>query len=434
MKEHYQKRHSYVTAGITLLFILLAYVLFLIKYRIRTRIPLVFENDVAGNSFLFYVNFYVPLLTASLTLAGAFFNDRWFPRLLFCSAGIFSATLSAYTVPDLFTIKFAICASHVVAYTVFPFPQNIAYPTATLFLFSAALFHPDQLGKGNISLKQFNPTVPEALFFYVLVLLFWGGALYSKRLSKYCDTFRETVAHLHLTETQLAAVNQHLQENAKTRGEQASKRERSRITRDMHDSCGYVFTNIIALSDAAMSTANMDDQYAHRMFQLIRTQAADGLKHTREILHLIRNIQDPVATGIQDIYQLKTIFEEVTGISIDIETGNMEHEYGRAVNSTLRKIIREAFTNSLRHGHATHILIHFQEFEGNLTITVSDNGIGAKQIVKGIGFAGMEERLREIGGTLSFFSPEDGGFRLIISIPLTGAESEFGGAGDTHDD
>jgi signal transduction histidine kinase len=49
---------------------------------------------------------------------------------------------------------------------------------------------------------------------------------------------------------------------------------------------------------------------------------------------------------------------------------------------------------------------------------VSDNGIGAQNVVKGIGLAGMEERLAMVGGTLEISSPEDGGFRLRVEIPL----------------
>jgi signal transduction histidine kinase len=51
-------------------------------------------------------------------------------------------------------------------------------------------------------------------------------------------------------------------------------------------------------------------------------------------------------------------------------------------------------------------------------MTVTDNGVGAANIVKGIGLAGMEERLESVGGTLSVSSPQEGGFRLKIAIPL----------------
>jgi glucose-6-phosphate-specific signal transduction histidine kinase len=66
---------------------------------------------------------------------------------------------------------------------------------------------------------------------------------------------------------------------------------------------------------------------------------------------------------------------------------------------------------------------------------VTDNGIGAKQIVKGIGLAGMEERLATVGGSLSVSSsggeprPASSaagsggdGFRLKVEIPLIAME------------
>jgi signal transduction histidine kinase len=115
---------------------------------------------------------------------------------------------------------------------------------------------------------------------------------------------------------------------------------------------------------------------------------------------------------------MKSIFQEVTGIRVDIESGNMKFDYGPIINTVLTRIVQEAFTNSIRHGQATRILIHFWEFPDSLTMTVTDNGKGIQQIVKGIGLAGMEERLATVKGTLETFSPEEGGFRLKVTIPL----------------
>jgi signal transduction histidine kinase len=186
----------------------------------------------------------------------------------------------------------------------------------------------------------------------------------------------------------------------------------------MHDSSGYVYTNIIALSDAAVSMKECDSETTKKLFSFIRTQAEEGLQRTRETLHTIREITTPLSTGINDIYQLKQIFEEVTNIHIQIETGNMKQSYGSVINSSLRKIVQESLVNSLRHGKATKIFIQFWELDNLLTMIVSDNGLGAKQIVKGIGLKGMEERVSILGGTISFSSPEEGGFRLLITIPL----------------
>ncbi|MCL2479455.1 MAG: histidine kinase, partial [Treponema sp.] len=208
--------------------------------------------------------------------------------------------------------------------------------------------------------------------------------------------------------------------------EEAIKIDRLRFTSDLHDSCGYVFTNIIAITEAAMSFSTMDPDKMRDTFLLIRNQAQQGLNRTRETLYMIRKLEDPVSGSIDTVFEMKSIFQEVTGIQVDIESGNMRHDYGPTVNMVITRTVQEAFTNSIRHGQASRILNHFWEFPGSLTMTVSDNGIGARQIVKGIGLAGMEERLGAVGGTLEAFSPEDGGFRLKVVIPLVDITPSIG--------
>ncbi|MCL2319225.1 MAG: ATP-binding protein [Treponema sp.] len=139
---------------------------------------------------------------------------------------------------------------------------------------------------------------------------------------------------------------------------------------------------------------------------------------------MIRNLEEPWIGSIDDIYHIKAIFEDVTGIKIDVETGNIRHSYSKVINIILAKILQEAFTNSIRHGKASRILIHFWELSDELTMTVTDNGIGSKTIVKRIGLAGMEERLAAVGGTIEVTSPEEGGFRIRVRIPINAAEED----------
>jgi signal transduction histidine kinase len=133
---------------------------------------------------------------------------------------------------------------------------------------------------------------------------------------------------------------------------------------------------------------------------------------------MIRDIQAPGSGSIETIYEMKSIFEEVTGINVEIDTGNIKFDYGPEVNRSLIRIIQEGFTNSVRHGKASVISIRFWEFPDSLEMLLRDNGIGAPNIVKGIGIAGMEERLAALGGKLEVSSPEDGGFALKVTIPV----------------
>jgi len=81
-------------------------------------------------------------------------------------------------------------------------------------------------------------------------------------------------------------------------------------------------------------------------------------------------------------------------------------------------------TNAFRHGMATVIRINFWISENILHLTIHDNGIGANEIIDGIGVAGMRERISDIGGSLEIRNVDDG-FKINADIPL-----EFGNGKD----
>jgi signal transduction histidine kinase len=335
-----------------------------------------------------------------------------------------SAIISGYVLDDMLTIKFCIYGAFVlIAASSFSPVWGFSTAVGASALFSLLSFHPEFLGTALGTLSFPSHAVSEVILLFLYLCLF-SVLIFSIRILsvKYRDS-EAAIDHLNLVSAQMLVFNHRLQEYVKNSGDEAIKKDRLRFTSDLHDSCGYVFTNIIAISNAAMSQESMEDEKMRETFHMIRNQAQEGLRETREILHMIREIRDPSSRGIDTIYQMKNIFEEVTGIKVEIETGNMRNDYGPAVNSAISRIIQEAFTNSVRHGKATLIGIQFWEFPHSLTMTVSDNGMGAGQIVKGIGMAGMEERVTAIGGTLQAHSPEDGGFRLHVEIPMVSAKN-----------
>lgn len=424
-------------------FFLAAGAAFTVKYAgIGVTLPLFFDAREETNRVLFYVNFYVPWILSALSLYGCFFlsgRDSSPPAgviltgtgfmlrgLLFVIA-LTVAVIAGYVLNDTLTVKLCL-------YSAFTFLAAVSFSPAwgmgaalgASALFSFLSFHPEFLGAALGTLVFSGPGFGETflLFLYPGVLAAMSFAI--RVLSEKYTNSEAMVSHLNLVGTQMLLFNHCLQEYVKNSGEEAVKKDRLRFTSDLHDSCGYVFANIIALSNAAMSQENMEGERARETFHMILNQAQEGLKRTREILHMIREIREPASKGIDTIYQMKDIFEEVTGINVEIEAGNMRHDYGLTVNSVLSRIVQESFTNAVRHGKAGRIGIQFWEFPQSLSITVSDNGRGARQIVKGIGLAGMEERLREIGGTFDAYSPEDGGFRLNVEIPLVTVSRQNG--------
>jgi signal transduction histidine kinase len=83
-------------------------------------------------------------------------------------------------------------------------------------------------------------------------------------------------------------------------------------------------------------------------------------------------------------------------------------------------LVQEAHTNALRHAGdaATRIVVNITRGNGEVEVTVSDDGVGAGRIEFGNGLAGMEGRLREIGGTLAARSTPGEGFQITARVPL----------------
>jgi two-component system NarL family sensor kinase len=90
------------------------------------------------------------------------------------------------------------------------------------------------------------------------------------------------------------------------------------------------------------------------------------------------------------------------------------------------RMVQECLTNIHRHSGGTSAAIRVREEAQRVWVEVQDEGKGIpleKQLElsslgrTGVGFRGMRERLRQLGGTLEIRSG-DGGTVVIASLPL----------------
>ncbi|GHV64221.1 hypothetical protein AGMMS49587_16170 [Spirochaetia bacterium] len=391
-----------------------------------TDILLLYGNSI--NREFFYLNFIIPFIICGASVYACLFfppggrqgrNIFGYLKNFCLVTGFSSAVFCGFFLEDLYLIKLCLYTAFIVMASVaFGPPKNYWLDLWAIVLFILFLFHPTLLRGIPVEVNFVNPSFTETIPAAVYLLSSAASlCLFRYFLDKNIYD-NHTINHLNAVSEKMILFNHHLQELVKYRGEEAVRQDRLRFTRDLHDSCGYAFTNIILVTDAAVSCGPTEPVKSQEVLQRIRNLAATGLKDTRETLHLIRNIQEPYTKSIETVVQLKAIFEEVTGIPVTIEWGNMKNDYGSTINYVLTRIIQEAFTNSIRHGKATGISIQFWEFQGKLSMSVTDNGVGTSLIVKGIGLAGMEERLESIGGNLEVSLPPEGGFRLAITIPI----------------
>lgn len=217
----------------------------------------------------------------------------------------------------------------------------------------------------------------------------------------------------------LTKVNVGFQKYSQTVEERSKHEERNRITRDIHDTVGYSLTNIAVMLDAAIGLIERDPERVKTMLQRGREQVDSSHTEVRRSLHALRAIAQVEKFGARNLLHIGRQFEEATSVIVDIDLGNAAQTYGPHVDSTLSRLVQEGLANAFRHGRATEVSVRLWESDDRLTLTIRDNGSGSEEIELGIGFLGMQERLSQIHGSLSWQSLATG-FVLIAEVVLSG--------------
>jgi signal transduction histidine kinase len=243
-------------------------------------------------------------------------------------------------------------------------------------------------------------------------------------LATLAGRYREWIVHRDqqitaITDTManLSNANQAFQSYAGTVESASATKERNRITRELHDTVGYVLTNVIMSMTAAKVLAKDRPSSLPELLENTRTQAEDALSQTRRILHELREVREPSSEGLKAIFHMSRSFQEATGVAVDVHYGNLPFSLGPHIDEAIERLVQEGLTNSLRHGKATRVRIKLWQTESEIQISLRDDGMGIGAIVEGIGLKGMRERLEFLGGYVNPHNVEDG-FELIAGIPF----------------
>jgi signal transduction histidine kinase len=84
------------------------------------------------------------------------------------------------------------------------------------------------------------------------------------------------------------------------------------------------------------------------------------------------------------------------------------------------RVVQEALTNCVRHARATAIGVIVRARDEHIDVSVSDDGVGLdpSRRAAGFGLRGIEERVRELGGTITLLSAAGQGATLAIKLPV----------------
>ena len=222
----------------------------------------------------------------------------------------------------------------------------------------------------------------------------------------------------HATIAAAAERARELQERRARAVDEAAARLR-RIERDLHDGAqvrlaalaltlGEIKENLNAAGDGGG-----DDQARTRM--LIGAAHRNAKETLAELRDLARGIHPAVLDRGLDAALSALAETSPTPVALTV---SIAERPSPAIETIAYFCAAELLANVAKHSRATGSAISVSEQDGELVMTVSDDGAGGARVTAGGGLAGLRERVQTVDGRLALASPYGGPTTVTIALPV----------------
>jgi signal transduction histidine kinase len=220
---------------------------------------------------------------------------------------------------------------------------------------------------------------------------------------------------------------------------QAAAEERTRLARELHDIVGHTVNVMVVQAGAARLVLDRDPAKTREILSGLEQTGRQALAELDRMLGLLRRDGPPAARPagqpgpgipadeagltVPSIAELPRLARRMAeaGIRVTVRLGPPVPQVTRSADLSAYRIVQEALTNTLKHGHArsASVTVRLNE-RAALDIEVSDDGRGPTAgYLPGRGLLGIAERVAAFGGTLEHGGGEQGGFRLRAVLPAS---------------
>jgi PAS domain S-box-containing protein len=194
--------------------------------------------------------------------------------------------------------------------------------------------------------------------------------------------------------------------------------ERKRISRELHDELGQALT-AIKIDLGALNLNTYDKKSIKSKLSKISLLVSDSITTVKRLTSELRpHILDDL--GLEAALSWYTAdFIKRTGINIELRL-NRNIKLPSEIELVIFRIFQESLTNIARHSKANNIEINFYRIKSRIILEVEDNGIGIsakdRTSMESFGLINMNERAKEIGGTLLIEKGKEKGTRVCLTL------------------
>ncbi len=189
--------------------------------------------------------------------------------------------------------------------------------------------------------------------------------------------------------------------------------ERAALSQTLHDKLGHNINGSVYQLEAVKVLMEKDPETSRKMIQAVIDQLRGGMDEIRGILRKERPRKYKLA-----ILQLEKLCEDcrLKGVAAELITEGELKDIPERYLEVILDNAYEAVSNSMKYAKCSKIEIRIHVLNQMLRCSISDNGVGCREVIEGMGISGMRKRVREVNGFLDFET--EVGFAINLLLPL----------------
>ncbi|TKF33928.1 histidine kinase [Enterovibrio norvegicus] len=196
-----------------------------------------------------------------------------------------------------------------------------------------------------------------------------------------------------LADNKLQALNRQLIDS--------QEEERTRVARELHDGINQILVSVKYRLDSLKEAKNREEISEH-----LGLGQASLNEAVTELRRISKDLRPTLLDDLGLLPALEDLAKEVTtrsGMTVIFEHHLSVSHVSKAAEITLYRVAQEALHNAEKHSQAKAVDIILQEEEGEIVLTIADDGIGFEEHrlrvnAQSMGLKNMRERIENLDG------------------------------------
>jgi signal transduction histidine kinase len=206
------------------------------------------------------------------------------------------------------------------------------------------------------------------------------------------------------------------------RARSAVSDERARIARELHDVVGHSVSVMTVQASAVRRLLRPHQEREREALLVVERTGREALAEMRRMVGVLRRPEEAPALAPQpSLEHIGRLVEQAreAGLPVELRIEGEAVQLPAGVDLTAYRLVQEGLTNALKHARAGQAEVLVRYSDGQVELTVSDDGRGGGGgDTGGHGLVGMRERVSVYGGELEAGPRPEGGYRLRARLPV----------------